>query len=138
MVVIFGRMNRTEKTNFETMWVFAQYEDGKAVSAIAAEMGRSEGFVYAKLKQKPEKYEDVKKIREERYNRRLRRIRGLGDRHIEEFLEGLDDKEASERIETINRISKDISNRVQLSDGKATENIEIIPLKGNRSRPEES
>ena len=100
MVVIFGRMNRAEKTNFETMWVFAQYEDGKAVSVIAAEMGRSEGFVYAKLKQKPEKYEDVKKIREEKYNRRLCRIRGLGDKLVLQYLEELSsDKEKALLVE---------------------------------------
>ena len=121
-------MTRKEKSNFERMWVFAQYEDGKAVSAIAAEMGRSEGFVYAKMKQKPEKYEDVKKIREEKYNRRICRIRGLSDRHIEEFLEGLDKKQVSERIETINRIAKDYANRVQLAEGKATENIGMAEM----------
>ena len=109
--------------DFELEWVFTQYEDGEAVAKIAKILGRSESYVYAQMKQRPEKYEDIKKVLEEKHNRRIRRIRGLADRHIEEFLEGLDKQQASEKIETINRISKDTSSRVQLSDGKATENI---------------
>ena len=117
--------NEKPDKDFEVDWIYAQYEDGKAVSDIAKTLGKSESYVYAKMKQKPEKYEDVKQIREEKHNRRLRRIRGLADRHIEEFLEGLDKQKASERIETVNRIAKDYATRVQLVEGKATENIGV-------------
>ena len=126
-------MNRKEKKNFEIAWIFAEYEDGKAVSAIAAEMDRSEAFVYAKLKQKPEKYDEIKKIREEKYNRRLNRIRGLGDQIVLEYLEKLsaDKEKAFEKIESVNRIARDYANRVQLAEGKATENIGV----GGLNRP---
>jgi hypothetical protein len=123
--------NEKPDKEFELDWIYTQYEDGEAVAKIAKILGRSESYVYAQMKQRPKEYEDIKKVLEEKHNRRIRRIRGLADRHIEEFLEGLDKQQASEKIETINRISKDTSSRVQLSDGKATENIGV----GGMNRP---
>ena len=117
--------------DYERDWIYGHYEDGESVAEMAKILGKSESYVYAQMKKKPQEYEDIKKFLEEKYKRRIRRIRGLADRRIEKFLEGLDDKEASERIETINRISKDSSSRVQLSEGKATENIGV----GGMNRP---
>lgn len=123
--------NEKPDKEFELDWIYTQYEDGEAVAKMAKILGRSESYVYAQMKQRPKKYEDIKKVLEEKHNRRIRRIRGLADRRIEEFLEEINKQQASERIETINRISKDSSSRVQLSDGKATENIGV----GGLNRP---
>ena len=60
--------------DFNTQWIFAQYEAGKAVSEIAAGMKCCESMVYARMR--PKTYEEVKKVREEMYCRRLRRVRG--------------------------------------------------------------
>ncbi len=113
------------KENFELEWMFAEYGAGRAVSEIAKELGKSEGYVYARMRRKPEKYEDVKCIREENHNVRIRRIRGLADKLVLDYLEGLsgDDKEAGEDIDRVNRIAKDYAHRVQLAEGKATENV---------------
>ncbi len=62
---------------------------GRAVCEIAKELGKSEGYVYARMRRKPEKYEDVKRIREENHNVRIRRIRGLADKLVLDYLEGL-------------------------------------------------
>ena len=68
----------TERSqDFTTMWIFAQYESGRSVSEIATEIGVNEGTVYAKTRVRPKTYEEIKKIREEKYCRRLRRVRGL-------------------------------------------------------------
>ena len=63
--------------DFNTQWIFAQYEAGKAVSEIAAGMKVCESAVYARMRMRPKTYEEVKKVREEMYCRRLRRARGL-------------------------------------------------------------
>ena len=63
--------------DFNTQWIFAQYEAGKAVSEIAAGMKVRESAVYARMRMRPRTYEEVKKVREEMYCRRLRRVRGL-------------------------------------------------------------
>jgi len=116
-----------EKTCFEADWIFAEYGAGRAVSEIAKELGKSEGYVYARMRRKPDKYEDVKCIREENHNVRIRRIRGLADKLVLGYLEGLsgDDKEAGEDIDRVNRIAKDYAHRVQLAEGKATENVGV-------------
>ena len=61
--------------DFNTQWIFAQYEAGKAVSEIAAGMKVCESAVYARMRMRPKTYEEVKKVREEMYCRRLRRVR---------------------------------------------------------------
>ena len=113
--------------DFELKWVFGEYGAGQAVSEIAKELGKSEGYVYARMRRKPEKYEDVKQIREENHNVRIRRIRGLADKLVLDYLEGLaaDDKEAGEDIDRVNRIAKDYAHRVQLAEGMATENVGV-------------
>jgi len=79
----------SEKTDFELDWIYAQYEEGISVGTIAKELGKSEAYVYAHMKRKPEKYEDVKRIREENHSLRIRRIRGLADKIVLEYLEKL-------------------------------------------------
>ncbi|MEE9371214.1 MAG: hypothetical protein V3W45_07075 [Sedimentisphaerales bacterium] len=82
-------MTEENKEDFELEWMFAEYGAGRAVSEIAKELGKSEGYVYARMRQKPDKYEDVKRIREENHNVRIRRIRGLADKLVLDYLEGL-------------------------------------------------
>ena len=116
-----------QNQNFETDWIYAEYGAGRVVSEIAKELGKSEGYVYARMRQKPDKYEDVKRIREENHNVRIRRIRGLADKRILEYLEKLteEDKDGDKDIDRVNRIAKDYAHRVQLSEGKATENVGV-------------
>jgi hypothetical protein len=73
--------------DFNTQWIFAQYEAGKAVSEIAAGMKVCESMVYARMRMRPKTYEEVKKVREEMYCRRLRRVRGLADELALDYLE---------------------------------------------------
>jgi len=116
---------RNENVDFETDWIYAQYENGESVTSIAAELAKSEAYVYAKMRKKPDKYEDVKKVREETRNIRVKRCSSLADKVVETYLEGMqDDREkAAEDIDKINRIGKEYANRVQLIEGKATERI---------------
>ena len=63
--------------DFNTQWIFAQYEAGKAVAEIAAGMKVCESAVYARIRMRPETYEELKQVREELYCPRQRRLRGL-------------------------------------------------------------
>ena len=114
-------------SDFEAEWIYAEYEAGRAVCEIATELGRSESYIYARMRRRPEKYEDVKLVREENHNGRIRRIRGLADRLILDYLEGLGSSEdgAGNEIDRVNRIAKDYAHRVQLAEGKATENVGV-------------
>ena len=126
--------NEIEKSgDFTTQWIFAQYEMGRPVSEIAAEMEVSEAVVYARMRVRPETYEEIKKVREEMYCRRLRRVRGLADEMVLDYLERLyvklavaDDEEKEklyEKIGEVLKISRQYADRVQLAEGKATANI---------------
>ena len=75
--------------DFPMQWIFAQYELGRPVSEIAAEMKISENRVYAKMRSRPKTYEEIKKAREEMYCRRLRRVRGLADSLALDYLKPL-------------------------------------------------
>jgi hypothetical protein len=120
--------------DFPTLWIFAQYEMGRAVSDIAAEIGCSEQRVYAKMRIKPKTYEEIKKAREEMYCRRLRRVRGLADSLALDYLERLHGKIAEAetdeekdtlytKIDEVLKIGKQFADRVQLAEGKATANV---------------
>jgi hypothetical protein len=111
----------------ETMRIYGMYEEGQSVPFIAAQIGKSEAYVYAKMRQVPEKYEAVKRIRQESNNSRLRRIILLADMNNERFMEDMwDDSEmAAENIDKINRIGKEYARRIQLMEDKATERIGI-------------
>jgi len=127
----------SEKTDFELDWIYAQYEDGLSVAVIAKELGRSESYVYALMKQRPEKYEDVKKVREQIYNRIIRRVRGVADKitleYVESLLKIIDDPQADEdkkqkafaEMDKVLRIAKQYSDRVLLAEGRNTENIGV-------------
>jgi uncharacterized protein involved in type VI secretion and phage assembly len=124
-------------SDFELQWIYAEYEDGRPVSEIAAELGKAESYVYAQMRKKPEKYEDVKRIREEKYNLTLRRVRGLADKITMEYLERLDSKlndpnisdedkdKLYAEIDKVQRIGKQYADRVQLAEGKATQTIGV-------------
>ena len=122
---------------FDRQWVFAQYELGRPVTEIAAEMKKSEAFVYGHLRSKPDKYEDIKRIREEQYNMTLRRVRGLADTIMLSYLESMRDKldnpdlsdeerdAVFEQIDQVAKIAKLYADRINLAEGKATENIAL-------------
>lgn len=125
----------TQNKDFELDWIYAQYEDGLSVATIAKELGKSESYIYAHMKQRPQEYEDVKKIREQIYNRIIRRVRGVADKITLEYVESLskiitdpdaDEKQkakAFDEMDKVLRIAKQYSDRVLLAEGKATENI---------------
>ena len=123
----------SEKRDFELDWIYAQYEDGLSVAAIAKGLGKSESYIYAHMKRRPKEYEDVKQLREEKYNRRLRRIRGLADKVILEYMEKMSGQKdlGPADIDRANRISKDYDHRVMLAEGKATENIGMGGMNAN-------
>lgn len=127
---------------FELLWIYTQYEEGRPVSEIAAELDKAENYVYAMMRRKPEKYEDVKRIREEKYNLTLRRVRGLADKITLEYLERLDaklhdpnisDEEKDKlyaEIDRVQRIGKQYAERVQLAEGKCTQNVGVKNANG--------
>lgn len=78
-----------ETGDFELDWIYARYENGDNVADIARELKKSEAYVYAKMRRVPEKYEDVKQIREENRNIRVRRVSSLADKTVETYLEDL-------------------------------------------------
>lgn len=129
-------MDETNK-EFQTQYILFMYEDGKSVSEIAAKIKKTESYVYAQLRKMPEKYEDIKRIREERYNLTLRRVRGLADKITLEYLEILDEKlhrkgisdlekeKLYAQIDQVQKIGKQYAERVLLAEGKNTQNVGI-------------
>ena len=67
----------TENKDFELDWIFARYENGDNVADIAKQLDKSESYVYSKMQRVPDKYKDVKKIREEKHNVRIQDRAGL-------------------------------------------------------------
>lgn len=122
-----GDLAVEETGDYELDWIYARYENGDGVADIARHIDKSESYVYAMMRRVPEKYEDVKKIREENHNVRIRRVRGLADKIVLGYLEEIgDDKEkATSEIDRVNRIAKEYAHRVQLAEGKATENYGV-------------
>lgn len=132
-------INNMDETNkeFQTQYILFMYEDGKSVSEIAAKIKKTESYVYAQLRKMPEKYEDIKRIREERYNLTLRRVRGLADKITLEYLEILDEKlhrkgisdlekeKLYAQIDQVQKIGKQYAERVLLAEGKNTQNVGI-------------
>ena len=120
-------IKNTDIRKFDSDWILAQYELGRSVTEIAAEMDKTEGYIYAQMRRVPEKYEDIKNIREEQHNRRLRRVCGLADEQVMGYLEDVskDTERRDAEIDKINRIAKEYAHRVQLADGKLTENIGV-------------
>ena len=119
--------NENTNKDYELEWVFARYENGDNVADIARKLDKSESYVYSRMQRVPEKYEDVKRIREEMHSTRIKRVRGLADKIVLGYLEDIEsDKEkATDAIDRVNRIAKDYAHRVQLAEGKNTENYGV-------------
>lgn len=130
--------NHETVKDFARKWIFAQYEMGRPVSAIAAEMKRSESHVYAKMRSKPRTYEEMKQVREEMSGRRVRRIDGLADDVIHSYMEYqqkkkdnpgfIDEKleKAFADIERVMRIGKIYSDRKHQIDGTGGRSTSVI------------
>ena len=114
-------------SDYELDWIYARYENGDGVADIARHLDKSESYVYARMRRVPEKYEDVKKIREEKHNVRIRRVRGLADKIVLDYLEDIesDSEKAGDAIDKVSRIAKEYAHRVQLAEGKSTENYGV-------------
>ena len=113
--------------NIGTKCIYEMYEDGKSVSFIAAEIGKSEAYVYAKMRRIPEKYEEVKRVRQESENILMRRVRSLADMTNERYMEEMwaDSERAADNIDRIGKIGKEYDRRIQLMEEKATENTGV-------------
>ncbi|MBW8036447.1 MAG: hypothetical protein FVQ79_12690 [Planctomycetes bacterium] len=111
---------------FWTKLIYGMYENGKSVSFIATKIGKSEAFIYTKMRRIPEKYEDVKRIRQESENILMRQVRSLVDMTNKRYMEGIwgDSEMAADNIDRVGRIGKEYDRRIQLAEDKATENIE--------------
>ena len=112
--------------DFWTKCIYDMYKDSKSVSFIAAEIGKSEAYVYAKMRRIPEKYEDVKHLRQEIKNIRVRRVGLLADMSNERYMEEMwdDSEKAADNIDRIGRIGKEYDRRIQLMEEKETERID--------------
>lgn len=130
-----------EEHKFNLEWMYSLYEEGIPVAEIAARLGKEENYIYAQMRRKPERYEDIKRIREEKYNLIIKRVRGLADHITLEFLEKLTSKLKDENttdeekelvfkeIDNIQKIGKQYAERVLLVEGKNTQNFGV---KGDR------
>lgn len=109
-------------------FIYSRYAMGDPVSLIAADLGIAESEVRRKMRTQPDKYEDTKKQRECFLNIRLRRSLSLVDawnlRQLELLIEGVKPPTA-EVVKELGRIAKDIFNRLQLQEGKATEIVKV-------------
>jgi len=128
-----GGMDKNSNDNtelgmdYELEWIYVRYGNGDNVADIAKQLKKSESYVYASMKRLPEKYEDVKTIREEKHDVRIRRVRGLADKIVLDYLEdiGSDKEKASGAIDKVSRIAREYAHRVQLAEGKSTENYGV-------------
>ncbi len=119
---------------FWTKCIYEMYEGGKSVPFIAAKIDKSEAYVYAKMRQIPEKYEEVKRIRQENEIIRLQRVTSLANMTNERYMEEMwaDSERAAANIDKINRIGKEYARRIQLMEEKATAHIggkDALPFK---------
>ncbi len=110
---------------FWTEYIYDMYENGKSAGFIAAKIGKSEAYVYTKMRQVPEKYEDVKRIRQENENILVRQVRSLVDMTNKRYMEDIwDDSEmAAANIDKVGKIGKEYDRRLQLLEEKATAHI---------------
>ena len=123
--------------DYDTQWIFAQYEMGKPVSKIASEMKISPARVYAKMQRRPKTYEEAKRVREEMTGHRVRRNCGLADDIAQAYLEYQQWKkdhpgkinEAKEKafadVDRVVRIGKAYSDRMLMMDGKGSGSVNV-------------
>lgn len=114
----------------------AMYEEGRTLAEIAEAMDQKPSEVNALLNASDEG-ENTPAVREQKYQRQLRRVRSLADAITLHYLERLQDiliapetsdKEktaAFEEMDKVLRIAKQYSDRVLLAEGKTTENIGV-------------
>ena len=109
----------------ETKWIYGMYEKGKSAGFIAAKIGKSEACIYAKMRQVPEKYEAVKRIRQENENILVRQVRSLADMTNKRYMEEIwnDSEMAAANIDKVGKIGKEYDRRLQLLEEKATAHI---------------
>jgi uncharacterized protein involved in type VI secretion and phage assembly len=129
-------MDETSR-EYEQGFILSMYEEGKPVSEIAKKLKKTEAYVYAQMRQQPETYEDLKRVREEKYQLTLRRVRGLADKITLEYLERLNERLQDEKttdeekekifaeIDRVQKIGRQYADRVLLAEGKTTQNIGI-------------
>ena len=107
--------------------IYARYAMGDPCSVIAKDFGVDVSTVVRKMRTMPEKYEETKKARECFLNIRLRRSLSLIDgwnlRQLEKLIEG--QLTGSDTIKELGKLAKDIFNRLQLQEGKATEILKV-------------
>jgi len=116
--------------------IMSMYEEGRSVGQFAEVMGTDPSEVTALLG-KRDQTQTVRVARQEKHVRDLRRIRALADGMTRKYLETLNaviddpDSTAEEKanafgeMDKVIRISKLISDRVLLAEGKTTENIGV-------------
>ena len=110
--------------DMELHFIYARYAMGDPVSLIAADLGCSESQIHAKMRKRPEQYEETKKQREAFTGLRLQRSLSLVDAHNLRILEDITEgriEPSHELMKELNRWSKDVAHRLQLHEGKATE-----------------
>lgn len=119
--------------DFNQQWIFAEYGLGTPVTEIARRLDRSVSYVYDQMRQKPENYDDVKRLREEQYNLTLRRVRGLADQFTLSYLETLqgrlnnpelsDEQKDTlfEQIDQVAKIARLYSDRISTLEDRAME-----------------
>jgi hypothetical protein len=108
--------------------IYSRYAMGDPVSVIAADLGCPEVTVRRMMRTRPDDYEETKKLRECFLHIRLRRSLSIIDainlRNLEALLEGRS-KLSADAIKELCKLSKDIFNRLQLQEGKATEIVSV-------------
>lgn len=122
-------------------FVELMYEEGRTLAEIADAAKKTIAEITARL-QKTGDDEDLEQTRKRKHCRILRRVRSLADAMTLQYLERLQetitrpdcDEEqkaaAFEDMEKILKIAKLYSDRVQLAEGKMTENIGLYGESG--------
>jgi len=121
----FGKRDEKHKRN---EWIYARYACGDSVKDIARDAGITPKRVYEIMKSCPENYEETKARREQYCGLRLMRALSLIDSQILRFVEDASQKEFEELDPRTQRelrlLIGDLSHRVQLHEGKATQIIQ--------------
>lgn len=111
-------------------WIYCRYAMGDPVSVIASESKMSEIKVLQIMREIPQEHEKTKKLREAFLGLRIQRSLSLVDAHNLRILEALTEGKIvdvckPEVIKELCKMAKDLANRVQLFEGKATQIIHV-------------